>query len=415
MELDDRYNLIANVLAQHARDNGLETRLSDRELRGECAVWWPQGFERLDSNAFRTYLEEMVGLGVLAPNHDGRGWHLRGPNALRMIGTAQEIEALLDGAERDCRLEDAVVLESRPLLSDGSSAPLTISQIDYLLGNRVNQVRIVLGTTATGIREVERTLRDAAGQVEGWTVPPIGTANAFRRELTAGRAGEQRLLISDLALNTAKPCRESLALAQSVLPEAKEKVRSVVLISGAAQLDFWQELVADEESGQSPGGETVVVLRRYDPRSLKDWTQRHRLCETDERLNRLIAITGGWPFLLERARTLHQRYRDQDRALSELAQWLGQKSGAEEFVEAVGLLDNDKARTGYFAIVRTLDTGWNRKQDCRAAVVLADLTPDEARRALASLEMLQALERDGNRLRVEPVLHAALGVLGTEG
>ncbi|WP_326755891.1 hypothetical protein OH738_06550 [Streptomyces hirsutus] len=39
------------------------------------------------------------------------------------------------GAEREYRLEETVVLESRPGLDDGRrSAPLTINQIDFLLG-----------------------------------------------------------------------------------------------------------------------------------------------------------------------------------------------------------------------------------------------------------------------------------------
>lgn len=153
----------------------------------------------------------MVGLGVLAPNHDGQGRHLRGPNALRMVGTAQGIQARLLGAERDHRLEEAVVLESRPGFDDGfRSAPLTINQIDFLLGEGGNQGRVVPGTRATGIGDVERTPRDATGRVVGWTLPPIGNASTHRRELLAGRVGERRLLVSDLGPGRDKSCRESL-------------------------------------------------------------------------------------------------------------------------------------------------------------------------------------------------------------
>ncbi|MEW1603051.1 hypothetical protein [Streptomyces sp. NPDC093808] len=427
LALDDRYNVIANVLAQHARDNGLETRLSDRELRDECAGWWPQGFAKLDSEGFRAYLQEMVGLGVLAPNHDGQGWHLRGPNALRMIGTAQEIEMRLLGAEREYRLEEAVVLESRPGLDDGRrSAPLTINQIDYLLGEGGNQVRVVLGTRATGIGDVERTLRDATGRVAGWTLPPIGNANTYRRELAAGRAGERRLLISNLALGSDKSCRESLALARTHLPTTAEATRSVVLVSSSEQLGFWRGLLDGFEPERESGDDTVVVLRRYDRRGLRDWTQRHSAYETEERLARLAAVTGGWPLLLDKVLALREQHRDQDRAVRELEEWLGRREGAQEFVEAVGLLrdDTDTAedpydpyvmvRTGYEAIVEQLGTGWNPDADCGTAIELAGLAPDDARWALTCLETLQVLDRDDTRLRVEPVLHAALGTVDTE-
>ncbi|MFI8837110.1 hypothetical protein ACIGPN_39990 [Streptomyces afghaniensis] len=411
LALDDRYHVIANVLAQHARDNGLETRLSDRELREECAGWWPQGFEQLDSEGFRAYLQEMVGLGVLAPNNDGQGWHLRGPNALRMIGTAQEIEARLLGAEKESRLEETVVLESRPDLSDGRSAPLTVNQIDYLLGEGVNQVRVVLGTQATGVADVERTLREVTGTVVGWSVPPIGSANTFRKVLAAGRAGERQLLISDLTWGNEKPCRESLELARTVLPDTAEATRSVVLVSGVGQLGFWSDLLTGDETDH----DTVVVLRRHDPRSLKDWTQRHSLCETDERLARLAAATGGWPFLLDKALELREHHHDQDRVLQSLTTWLEQSSGAGEFVEAVGLLESGTLKACYFAVVDQLGTGWHDDAYTVTAAEMAGLAPDEALRAVTCLEALQALDREGARLRVEPVLHAALGVLGAKG
>ncbi|MBT2902521.1 hypothetical protein [Streptomyces sp. McG8] len=426
LALDDRYNVVANVLAQHARENGLETRLSDRELRDECAGWWPQGFAQLDSEGFRAYLQEMVGLGVLAPNHDGQGWHLRGPNALRMIGTAQEIEMRLLGAEREYRLEETAVLESRPGLDDGRrSAPLTINQIDFLLGKGGNQVRAVLGTRATGIGDVQRTLWDV-GRVAGWTLPPIGNANTYRRELVAGRAGERRLLVSDLGLGSEKSCRESLALARTDLPTAAAVTRSVVLVSSSDQLGFWRDLLDGAEGNHEVGDDTVVVLRRYDHRALRDWTQYHTAYETEERLEQLTAVTGGWPVLLDRVLKLRESHRDQDRAVRELQEWLAHREGARELVEAVGLLrddsgaDDDPAdpyamvRTGYEAVVEELGTGWNLAADCETAIELAGLAPDDARWALTCLETLQVFDRDGARLRVEPVLHAALGVVAAE-
>ncbi|WP_121745697.1 hypothetical protein [Streptomyces sp. E2N166] len=407
LALDDRYHVIANVLAQHARDNGLETRLSDRELREECAGWWPRGFEHLDSEGFRAYLQEMVGLGVLAPNNDGQGWHLRGPNALRMIGTAQEIEARLLRAETESRLEETVVLESRPDLYDGRSAPLTVNQIDYLLGEYVNQVRVVLGTQATGVADVERTLREVTGRVAGWSVPAIGSAKTFRKELAAGRAGERRLLISDLSLGSEKSCRESFDLARAVLPEAAEATRSVVLVSGVEQLGFWSGLL----TGPDADHDTIVVLRRHDLRSLKDWTQRHSLCETEERLTRLAEATGGWPYLLDKTLQLRDRRPDQDRVLADLTSWLGQSSGAEQFVDAVGLLGNDTLKAAYDGVVEQLGTDWHDDAYLVTAAEMAGLSSGEARGAVVCLEALQVFDRDGTRLRVEPVLYTALGVL----
>ncbi|WP_437076822.1 hypothetical protein [Streptomyces sp. enrichment culture] len=64
--------------------------------------------------------------------------------------------------------------------------------------------------------------------------------------------------------------------------------------------------------------------------------------------------------------------------------------------------------------VEQLGTGWNPDADCGTAIELAGLAPDDARWALTCLETLQVLDRDDTRLRVEPVLHAALGTVDTE-
>lgn len=42
---------------------------------------------------------------------------------------------------------------------------------------------------------------------------------------------------------------------------------------------------------------------------------------------------------------------------------------------------------------------------------MAGLSSEEARWAIVCLEALQVFDRNGTCLRVEPVLHAALGVL----
>ncbi|MEU3599085.1 hypothetical protein ABZ714_10190 [Streptomyces sp. NPDC006798] len=410
LELDHRYLVVANVLARHARESGLETRLSDHELRDECGQWWREGFERLDSEGFRAYLLEMVGLGVLAPNNDGRGWHLRGPNALRMIGTAQEIEARLEGAERDCRLEETLVRESRPDLADGRSAPLTVDQIDYLLGDGGNQVRVVLGSPATGVGDVVRTLRGATGRIEGWTAPEIGSAHAYREALADGVRGERRLVVSDLTGKRAKPCRESLAMARTTAPDRPDATRSVVLVSGTRQLAFWRELLTGDRTADGDG--TVVTLRRYDAGALKDWSRRQSFCETDDRLARLAELTGGWPLLLDRALELRRNGHDQDTVLGELARTTAREDGAGELAEATGILRDEAVYAGYRMVVAQLGTGWNRRDDVGAAVELAVGSGGDARWVLVCLETLQVFDRDGgDRLRVESVLHRALEAL----
>jgi hypothetical protein len=99
-----------------------------------------------------------------------------------------------------------------------------------------------------------------------------------------------------------------------------------------------------------------VVLHRHDLRSLKEWTQGHSLCETEERLTRLAEATGGWPYPLDKALQLRDRRPDQDRVLADLTSWLEQSSGAEQFVDAVGLLENDTLKAACDGVVEQLGT-----------------------------------------------------------
>lgn len=211
-----------------------------------------------------------------------------------------------------------------------------------------------------------------------------------------------------MVLANEKSCRESLELARTVLPQVAEVTRSVVLVSGPAHVDFWAELLGTKAD---PDG--VVVLRRHDMRGLRDWTQRHSFCETEERLARLSEVTGGWPVLLDKALKMRERHHDQDGVLLELADWLGQKSGAEWFVEAVSLLDDNTLKAAYFAVVDELGTERHGDAYLVTAAEMAGLPVDEARWAVSCLEALQVLERDGSQLGVEPVVHATLGVLGS--
>ncbi|MFF2375168.1 hypothetical protein ACFVUW_12400 [Streptomyces xiamenensis] len=404
LALDDRYAVIANVLAQHARESGLESRLSDTDLRYECEYYWKAGFGQLDTEGFRAYLQEMVGLGVLAPNHDGHGWHLRGPNALRMIGSAQEVEARLMSAETEYELEETVILADRPELPDRRSAPLTVAQMDDLLREQVNQTRVVLGSVATGVSDVAEALRTVAAQAE-WETPTLHRVRDFRNELVGGDPGKRRVIVSDLAGQGVQEdnCRQSLRDAQELLPAEAGAKRAVVLIAGTGQLDLWRELLSDSDAEAAH----VVVLRRYDARGLKSWSQRRGLFHTDDRLAELREVTGGWPGLVDRAVELAASSRNQDQALRKLRDELQRKDRSAEFVEGTGLASHPLLTLAYRAIAEEFDTAWADPGDVLAAVELAEGMPEtDAPWVTGCLEALQVLERDGARLRMEPVLQA---------
>ncbi|MFE9664011.1 hypothetical protein [Streptomyces sp. NPDC005955] len=406
LSLDHRYDVIANVLAYQARHHGLEMRLSDAELREECETFWRKGFEQLDTEGFRAYLSEMVGLGILAPNHDGQGWHLRGPNALRMIGTSHEVDARLLRAEQDCELQESIVQEGRPELPDGRPAPLTITQLDDLLGERSNQTRVVLGTPATGVTDVGDTLRTVAGRIADWRLPPVGKPSVYKQELTGGLPRERRVVISDFARYPARPgtCREAVDLAETLLPTTPGVTRAVVIVTAPDQLALWRSLL----TGADPVAAAPVVLRRHDRRSLRGWAQRIEMFHTEDRLDRLHELTSGWPVLVDRAYRLHGELGDPEEVLRRLAGLGTDRGGAREFAEKTGVYASPLLTTGY----RVLDDEFEEEpfdlESAVTAVAVRIEDEDEARWVVNCLDALQVFDRDDTQWRLEPLLRRCM-------
>lgn len=411
LSLDHRYDVIANVLAYHARHRGLEVRLSDAELREECETFWRKGFEQLDTEGFRAYLSEMVGLGVLAPNHDGQGWHLRGPNALRMIGTSHEVDARLLRAEHDCELQESIVQEGRPELLDKRPAPLTITQLDDLLGERSNQTRVVLGTMATGVGDVGDTLREIAGRITDWMLPPVGKPSVYKQELTGGRPRERRVVISDFArYPDARPeaPRQAVDLAETLLPATPGVTRAVVVVTDPSQLGLWRPLL----TGTEPTSAAPVVLRRHDRRSLHSWAQRVEKFQTEDRLDRLHELTGGWPILVDRAHRLHGEVGDPDAVLDRLAVACGDRTEARAFAEATGVYAAPLLVTGYRSLAEEFMEDTFDLESAVTAVAVRIEDEDEARWIVTCLDALQVFDHQGNQLRLEPLLRGCVMLQG---
>ncbi|NXY93124.1 hypothetical protein HYE82_01540 [Streptomyces sp. BR123] len=408
LSLDHRYDVIANVLAYQARHHGLEVRLSDAELREECETFWRNGFKDLDTEGFRAYLSEMVGLGILAPNHDGQGWHLRGPNALRMIGTSHEVDARLLRADDDCELQESIVQEGRPELPDGRPAPLTITQLDDLLGDRSNQTRVVLGTPATGVTDVGDTLRTVAGRIADWKLPPVGKPSVYKQELAGGLPRERRVVISDFARYPARPetCREAVDLAETLLPATAGVTRAVVVVTTTDQLALWRTLL----TGAEPTSAAPVVLRRHDRRSLRGWAQRVEMFHTEDRLDRLHELTSGWPSLVGRAHRLHRELGDPEEALRRLAGLRTDRAEARDFVEQTGVYADPLLATGYRALDDAFKEGPFDLEEAVTAVAVRIEDEDEAQWIVGCLSALQVFDREDTRMRLEPLLRQCVAL-----
>jgi hypothetical protein len=393
LHLDPRYNVIANVLAYHAYEHGIDHRLTEVELRGECLSHWRDGFTGLDIEGFRAYLQEMTGLGVLAQNHDQRGWHLRSPNILRMIGGPHDVLAELTEAESANVPSEFMALVARRPLPDGTRAPLTAQQVDDLLGDHINQVRLVLGSRATRVDQVSSTIRAVCADMGArYRLLETRTRKQFEDELTVGKPGDRRVVLSDLgAIGTRDAnCSAALATALERRPDAAGVTRSAVLVAGPEKMRFWLDTFA---GGEKPGL-GIVTLRRLDKRAMDVWAADTEYFIKPERKARLLEITGGWPYLTERAIALAEEFASADAALEALMRELSSEDAAADLVDAVGL-SHDQDLSQAFGLIVDYTATHASQQDLLDAIRLSGHSEPEA--ALSCLEALALFdaEEDG--------------------
>ena len=401
--LDPRYNVIANVMASHAHTFGLDARLSDAELREECTQWWPSGFSDLDFEAFRAYLAEMVGLGVLARNANVTGWRLRGPAVLKMMGPAGEVEDQLLGAATSSPREEFVALEMHTLMGDGvSRSPLTAAQMDDLIGDHANQVRVVLGSDASAVDDVADAVAAAAAIGQRFTVLRPPSRGTFESALVGGNPGERRVVVSSLPGLDFDVCQASLEASLKKVPERSGVTRSTVLVANTSQLEFWREVLSMESAVPEL---STVALRRYDLDTLRVWALVAGKFRSPGRAERLIEVTGGWPLLVERAAAQQASSAGELKVMTAIEARLATPEGAAELVDAVGVGHDPCIARVYSDLVDILGADEADLADLESAAADSGEDPEVV---IACLRALGVLNPAGvGRHRLEPVLVAA--------
>jgi hypothetical protein len=397
LDLDQRYRVVAFVVALAVHDEGTDTTLSLMRLRELCNDAWPQAFLSMRSDAFRALLDEMVGLGVLVHSRKA-SYRLKSLNVLRLLGSAEEIEHELQQATTKAPPLGFIGDEVREC-HDGVRSPLSSRQVSELLRRR-NQLRVVVGTQATLVDRVQAALAAECARAGAIWEPTGGRRSYYRQALRDGRAPQYRLVFSDLLAGVHDATiTESLQEAKDLLP-ARDVTRSVVLEVGPENVDWLCTLMG---SGGDREG-LIVPLRRYDELSLRAWAVETASFNDTSLRGRLLQVSGGWPLLIDR---VEEALADagQVGAVDQLAAFLGSDEGARAMVEAAGILDHPLIAPVWEILMALGDTAAERPQEL--AEMLGEWHAGGAA-IFGVLQLLEAIERlDDGTVRPEPVLAAA--------
>lgn len=341
LDLDPRYKIIAYSVALHAHARGIDATMTPSELRAECETWWPTRFSAEDvrTGEFRALLDECVDLGVLS--YTNRGYRLRTPNVLDLLGAKEEVEAVLDQAESIELPESFDGSMMRPVFVEGPTrGPLTSQQIADLLAPR-SQVRQVIGSHALTIERCLRALQDENEHaVSGHRksvmrdATPTTLADVCQRG-TFKAAGRHVIVIVNLKNVTAEVASATWTRARELIAKHSGGTLGIVLVSWPAQAPMWP--VAARESDTSSG---LTELRRYDRTDLRLWLTETTLpFQDDAARDELLAVTGGWPILLNKIAedlTEHESGLRSD-PLREIRTHLRDVERCRELVEATGV------------------------------------------------------------------------------
>lgn len=163
LNLDERYRLITFVMLVDSlarRDQGVvPTGLKDAEVQRLALEWWPQGFAEDQSlDAFQGLLQEMIGLGVLIEQADGR-FVIRSARIADMLGGREQIERKLTELsykEAPSRLDTGALRR----LCVNMPSPLTARQETVLLSDArpASAVQLLVSSRALGIDQIADSL-----------------------------------------------------------------------------------------------------------------------------------------------------------------------------------------------------------------------------------------------------------------
>lgn len=344
LELDKRFLVIVNLLALHAYD-GKITPLSDRELFEDCKQAWPAGFADTPMASFRELLHELAGLGILGPAGERGGRGLRTSALLPNLGSRADIEhALAEIAEHALTEKEARGL-IRPALDDkGRPGPLTTDQIATLAGRKGNRTHVLIGSVALGLDHVAEALTGRQPILR--KVEFASDGGSFRRLLKTGEAGETRMtVVSELWRKAPRldACIESLdnARSEEFWPADRSASRAAVLVAGP-QNSEWLTHALYNDPGQD---ELIVTLDRFNARTLPlQWRDQGRLEElgSPEHAPKLLALTGGWPALVDQVATRTLKV-GAARALNEFAEQRQDPTWAKQLLVETGatVVDSD--------------------------------------------------------------------------
>ncbi|MBC7227472.1 MAG: hypothetical protein H5T61_09575 [Thermoflexales bacterium] len=317
LALDERYEAIAlaMILDQWDARDGFDRLYRSGEIRNLVQEWWPAGFEGMEQDQFRGYLDEMCGLGVLdraRVNGEDR-YRLRSPNVVQLMGTYEELWERLDEITRKAPAPPLRLESHHALLDKAVYSPLTYAQEGSLRNSRTG-VGLVFGSEALQIRYLKEVTRRfveflpaSSSAQKDWEEIRISskTGKALMAWLEdrkkEGRGSNLRVFFRDLetAFWTPEELEEQVQAALRFC--SGHSWARVIFAFGPMAAWQWFQLPWERRENLEENVGGVVAIRPWDLVGIRQRLEQHKpeLMSHDRHCRRVHEVTGGWPFLLD--------------------------------------------------------------------------------------------------------------------
>ncbi|WP_335940756.1 hypothetical protein [Streptomyces sp. PTD5-9] len=401
INLEDRYRVLALVIALRSQADGFRRGYDADELLNEAKRNWPEGFSRLTASDVKIYLEEMVGLGLLIQQADRRRYAVRSPNVVHMLGTREDLELELRQTEFSLPY-DYNPRFSRRLLGSGERSganrysPLTEQQLYEATGPGLTVVRL---TKAHGPELMEPAIRsyaDARG-LDVRTAVPDELVDVLTQDT---RSKDSSVVFADL-----RYCGpDTLGRSLDRLRRHTARGNTAPERAGIVLVDPRARDVLDEEHAAR-----VLRPERWNADSLRAWPE----CpfDTPDKRRRLMETTGGWPSLVERTVDFATRGGfTLEAALEAIRAQFAQKEVARTHLDRVELTPDMRNLLADW--VQYVEPGEGCDHGDIAAVTGLDLT--EVRSFTDRLADHGVLDDDEDGYALDLVTFRAIATLGKE-
>jgi hypothetical protein len=293
LNLDKRYLVIIYGLINSNRSTGYFT---SSQAKATSEYWLPEVFKPMTEKTFEAFLDELVGLGVLRANAEGREFALRSVNILKLVGNQTEIEEKLLQTIQDMTFDDP--LSGHAVTEPAANGAQNMSPLTY------RDEKFLITATAAEVRaNPERTKMYSVALIAGsealgldieklkFTLPPLGN---YEDPLSNRAKAYEIKYAQDKALKGIAGFRVMLEnFVDDKNLHAEQPVILVIDVTGSLPLSHTMDLldIAHEISSTTAKLKSHLrVVFLLSPRALWQWESNPTVTREREQLQTFIVL-----------------------------------------------------------------------------------------------------------------------------